>query len=327
MSFRTARPDEAESLTNLVMQAKAHWSYGAEQLEAWRPSLTVTPEQLRSQPAFVLETDRVVGFYSLRVGKGTCELDNLWVAPSQVGRGYGRQLLSHAMNIARGMGMREIVIDADPNAASFYAHCGATVTGAVPAPIGGQPGRIRPQLRLSTLYRTAVVWLYPGCTYFEVAAAVEVLSQHFEVLHLTPDGSEITDSSGRTLTAQGSYADLARGGIECVLIPGGDPGSIILEHKATAALRRIADRGALMAGICAGNLVLASAGLLKGVRATHNYTPEYAPAEKVAATAPYWDGILFERADLVEDGKRITAQHWAHEEFAAAVARHLGVQS
>jgi putative intracellular protease/amidase len=308
------------------MQAKAHWGYSVEQLEAWRTSLTVTAEQLRSQPAFVLVTDRAVGFYSLRVAEGTCELDNLWVAPSEVGRGYGRALLAHAVNIARGMGLREIVIDADPNAESFYLHCGAIVTGAVPAPIEGQPGRIRPQLRLSTLRRKAAVLLYPGCTYFEVAATVDVLSCHFEVLHFTPDGSEITDSSGRTLTAQGSYADLERGQLDCVLIPGGDPRSIVPEHKATAALQRIAEQGALMAGICAGNLVLASAGLLKGVRATHNYTPEYAPEEKVAATAPYWDGILFERADLVEDGKRITAQHWAHEEFAAAVARHLGIE-
>ena len=49
--------------------------------------------------------------------------------------------------------------------------------------------------------------------------------------------------------------------------------------------------------------------------------------EKVAATAPFWDGILIERADLVEDGRRITAQHWAHEKFASAVARHWGLQS
>ena len=150
MSFRKARPDEAEFLTHLVMEAKAHWGYSAEQLEAWRPSLAVTAEQLRSQPAFVLEADRVVGFYSLRVVDGTCELDNLWVVPSEVGRGHGRELLTHATHVARSMGLREIVIDADPNAANFYVHCGATVTGVVPAPIEGQPGRTRPQLRLST---------------------------------------------------------------------------------------------------------------------------------------------------------------------------------
>jgi hypothetical protein len=69
------------------MEAKSHWGYRAEQLEAWRPSLAVTAEQLRSQPAFVLEADSVVVFYSLRVVDGACELDNLWVAPSEVGRG------------------------------------------------------------------------------------------------------------------------------------------------------------------------------------------------------------------------------------------------
>lgn len=175
--------------------------------------------------------------------------------------------------------------------------------------------------------RKIAVLLYPGCTYFEVATAVEMLSKHCDVLHFTRDGTELADSSGQRLAAQGSYADLECGGFDCVLVPGGDPRSIIPERTATAALQRTAAQGALMAGICAGNLVLASAGLLKGVRATHNYTPEYIPMEKVAATAPFWDGILFERADLVEDGKRITAQHWAHEKFASAVARHLGLQS
>lgn len=197
------------------------------------------------------------------------------------------------------------------------------------------PGAVSRLARLLTtlrsgadaMYRKVAVLLYPGCTYFEVAAAVEMLSRHCDVRHFTPDGTDLIDSSDRRLTAQGSYADLEAEGFDCVLVPGGDPRSIVPEQKATAALRLAAERGALMAGICAGNLVLASAGLLKGVRATHNYTPEYAPAEKVAATEHYWDGILFERADLVEDGKRITAQHWAHEKFATAVARHLGIQS
>jgi N-acetylglutamate synthase-like GNAT family acetyltransferase len=109
----------------------------------------LSAEQLWSQPAFVLEADSVVGFYSLHVVERTCELDNLWVVPSEVGRGYGRELLAHAVNVARSMGLREIVIDADPNAENFYLPCGATVTGAVTAPIEGQPSRTRPQLRLS----------------------------------------------------------------------------------------------------------------------------------------------------------------------------------
>lgn len=165
--------------------------------------------------------------------------------------------------------------------------------------------------------------LYPGCIYFETEATVAALSRQFEVLHFTPDGLGLTDLTSKQLTAQGSYADLEQTDVKCVIVPGGDPGSIIPEQKATAALQHAAGQGALMAGICAGNLVLASAGLLKGVRATHNYTHEHAPAEKVTATALYWDGILFERADLVEDGNRITAQPWAYEQFASVVARRL----
>lgn len=177
-----------------------------------------------------------------------------------------------------------------------------------------------------TMQKRVAVLLYPGCIYAEVATAVRTLSARCEVRHFTPDGSALTDASGRTLAAQGSYADLENDRFDCVLVPGGDPRSIVPEQTATAALQRAADQGALMAGICAGNLVLASAGLLRGVRATHNYTLEYVPAERVTATAHFWDGMVFERADLVEDGKRITAQHWAHEKFAAAVARHLGTE-
>lgn len=148
-SIRPARVDEAEHLTGLVMAAKAHWGYSRAQLEAWRPSLQVTAEHLWMQPAFVLERDRVMGFYTLRLRDGSCELENLWVSPEEVGKGHGRALLSHAIETARSMGAHEILIDADPNAENFYVRCGAVVTGSVPAAIDGQPNRMRPQLRIA----------------------------------------------------------------------------------------------------------------------------------------------------------------------------------
>lgn len=123
-----------------------------------------------------------------------------------------------------------------------------------------------------TLPRKVAVLLYPGCVYFEIEATVAALSRQFEVLHFTPDGLGLADSRGEQLTAQGSYADFEQTDVKCVIVPGGDPGSIIPEQKATAALQHAAGQGALMAGICAGNLVLASAGLLKGVRATQLHT-------------------------------------------------------
>ena len=73
--------------------------------------------------------------------------------------------------------------------------------------------------------------------------------------------------------------------------------------------------------------MIARAGLLKGRRATHNYTAEHAGPEVVACAAPIYDGIVFQRADVVVDAPFITAQHWAHVPFAAAVARSLGLLS
>ena len=170
------------------------------------------------------------------------------------------------------------------------------------------------------------VLLYPGCVFFEVALATETLAAHMPVRYYTPNGQAHSASNGAHIQASGDFSSLATATAAAVLIPGGGPRSILLpEPVAAPALRAQAARGALLAGICAGSLVLASAGLLKGRRATHNYTAEHAPPEKVAATAQFWVGMHFQRANLVQDGQFITAQPWAYRQFAAAVAKHLGV--
>jgi len=173
---------------------------------------------------------------------------------------------------------------------------------------------------------TVAVLLYPGCVFFEIALAAEILAGRFRVRYYSPAGEPHTASNGATVAADGSYAELTRARTAAVLVPGGDPGSIMVPNAlASAALQAQAAAGSLMAGICAGNLVLAAAGLLRGRRGTHNYTAEYAPPQAVEATAPHWQGLRFVRADLVEDGPIITAQPWAYRQYAAAVARRLGV--
>ena len=172
----------------------------------------------------------------------------------------------------------------------------------------------------------AAVLLYPGCIFFEVALAAETLAEHMPIQYYTPDGQTHIASNGAHIQASGDLEALAVAPVAAVLVPGGDPRSILLPVPlATAPLRAQAERGALLAGICAGSLVLASAGLLVGRRGTHNYTTEHAPPDKVAATARFWEGMHFERANLVQDGQLITAQPWAYRQFAAAVAKHLGV--
>lgn len=176
--------------------------------------------------------------------------------------------------------------------------------------------------------RVVAVLLYPDCAFFEIALAAEVLAAHFEILYFTPEGAEHRASNGALLQPAGGYGELPQRDPAAVLIPGGDPGSIMLpENRARDGLLAAAEHGALLAGICAGNLVLASTGLLRGKKGTHNYTPEHAPPGHVEATRHIWEGMVFVRANVVVDGSFITAQPWAYRDYAAAVAQQLGVLS
>lgn len=54
--------------------------------------------------------------------------------------------------------------------------------------------------------------------------------------------------------------------------------------------------------------MLAACGLLRGRRGTHNHTPEHASHEQAEVTAALWQGLRFERGDIVHDDLLITAQ-------------------
>lgn len=149
MHIRCGAVEDANELTALVMQAKAHWGYSNTQLQAWRSSLEVSAESLAARPASVAELDgRIVGFYSLIPSGSEWDLDDLWVLPAFMGRGIGRALLMHAGHTAAAGGATSLRIESDPYAEQFYLACGAKRVGAVAAPIESEPDRIRPVLSL-----------------------------------------------------------------------------------------------------------------------------------------------------------------------------------
>jgi GNAT superfamily N-acetyltransferase len=154
--IRHALPHEHAALSAIARQAKAHWGYPQAALAGWRHDLSVTPESIAACPTFAAEHAGVaVGFVQLRFDGARAELEHLWVQPAHIGRGIGRVLLQRALDTARAAGHDMVRIDADPHAEAFYRACGATRTGTVPAPIDGEPQRVRPQLELRTLRHDA----------------------------------------------------------------------------------------------------------------------------------------------------------------------------
>lgn len=125
--IRRAGESEARLLSELALRSKAHWGYTAEFIAACREELSVSSEAIRSGLVFVASLDEEIrGFYTLEVqADREAELGHLFVEPTHMGKGYGKALLEHAVEVARGMGLDRLVIQGDPHARGFYESCGA----------------------------------------------------------------------------------------------------------------------------------------------------------------------------------------------------------
>lgn len=143
VSIDRATPQTHRRLSEIAHAAKRHWGYPEAWMRAWADALTITPEFIADNDVYTASVDEeIVGFYAL-VGEGAkVTLDHLWLLPAQMGAGVGRQLFNHAIETARQRGATEVEIEADPNAATFYEHLGATHVGENVYTLEGQPRRL-----------------------------------------------------------------------------------------------------------------------------------------------------------------------------------------
>lgn len=148
LRIRPARADEAETLTDLSLRSKAFWGYDAAFLARCRAVMTVKPRNIESQPHYVAELDgRIAGFYGLEPETEGVGLDYLFVETDLVGRGVGHALWRHAVDTARGLGHRALIVVSDPNAEGFYLRMGCRRIGTRPSEL--EAGRQLPLLRLA----------------------------------------------------------------------------------------------------------------------------------------------------------------------------------
>jgi len=65
---------------------------------------------------YLLESDEGLGFCDLiPMDEQHIELHDLFIEPKHSRKGYGKQLWDYAVNLARQLGFRELVLTADPN--------------------------------------------------------------------------------------------------------------------------------------------------------------------------------------------------------------------
>ena len=114
-------------------------------MEACRKELSIEPSDLRSTPIAVAERDgRLIGVAQIKVVGSEADLLKLFVEPTVMRSGIGRALFAWATDLATSQGADRLLIEADPDAASFYRRIGARDVGL--APSGSIPGRMLPNL-------------------------------------------------------------------------------------------------------------------------------------------------------------------------------------
>ena len=148
LQITRAKPEQADTLTQIALAAKRHWGYPERWMELWKPQLTFTREYFEEHESWVAEIDHnPVAFYTLVKKDKNAWIENLWVSPEHIGKGLGKRLFLHALETSRQRGFQNLQLEAEPNAVGFYEKMGMKKIGEHISEVEGQP-RILPIMEL-----------------------------------------------------------------------------------------------------------------------------------------------------------------------------------
>ncbi len=124
MEIRKAIVKDIPELNRVSIASKKHWGYPDEWIANWLDELTLTPEKFVRQNILVGELNgEIIGFCSITESESEYEILHLWVVPQFIGQGYGKKILTRTMD-EFVTSDKPIIVEADPNAESFYKSLG-----------------------------------------------------------------------------------------------------------------------------------------------------------------------------------------------------------
>lgn len=129
MKIEKSEKEDHKILSEITYQGKAFWGYEKEQLEKWKNDLTITEEYIENNETFkLIVNDKTIGYYSiLKLENEVIKLDNLFLLPEYIGKGYGKTLMNDCIEKAKENNIKKIILDSDPNAELFYKSFGFEV--------------------------------------------------------------------------------------------------------------------------------------------------------------------------------------------------------
>lgn len=147
MEILPATKDDHTILTAITFQSKAFWGYSAAQMALWKEALTITATYIQNHRVYKLtDGNRILGYYAyFAEEEGVVRMDNLFVLPDEIGKGFGRLLMKDFIARIRAENWRKIILEAEPHAEKFYQKQGFITTGMLETAI---PGRFLPIMEL-----------------------------------------------------------------------------------------------------------------------------------------------------------------------------------
>ncbi len=126
-----ANADDSEILSEITKKSKAYWGYSEKQMEEWSGLLTISSEYILTNNVFKLVVEgSVSAYYSYYlIENNSVRLDNLFVSPESIRKGYGSLLMNDFILKVQKIGRERVILDADPNAERFYKSLGFVKIG------------------------------------------------------------------------------------------------------------------------------------------------------------------------------------------------------
>ena len=120
--------------------------------------------------------------------------------------------------------------------------------------------------------KRVAIFIAPGFEEIEAVTVIDVLRRaNIEVLPVSLDDQLVVSGAhGIQIITEGRIDQLPLSKLDGVVLPGGMPGSRNLQQNGTVLeiIRKLSDQEKLVAAICAAPIVLQTAGVLTGKKAT-----------------------------------------------------------
>ncbi|MGD1060572.1 MAG: DJ-1/PfpI family protein [Methanomassiliicoccales archaeon] len=163
--------------------------------------------------------------------------------------------------------------------------------------------------------RTCILY-YDSCALFEVTIAALFMKHAGEVVTVGPEIRDYESWEGLRVRPHMRLKDLDAENVDLFILPGGDPDNVADDPDLRRTLVALNQKGKVIAAICAGPVILARSGILRGRR----YNSSVAEERKSE-----FAGAIHDDRDVVEDGNIVTALPNAYVDLALTLGKKMNI--